>query len=154
MNKRNAFFYGRGTEAGWDGDTLVLGPSKERRGGGQLFHGQSHFAIRHRLYWQNGFVKDGGGVYLYDCHDVQILDNLFLANVAKWGGGLYLERCTNVVISHNWFVLNGAIRDGGAMSISESRDIVVGLNHFLLNWALRTGPECDIHRSEVSSDRH
>jgi hypothetical protein len=95
----------------------------------------------------NGWVKDGGALYLYRCSEVVIQKCLFLMNCAKWGGGLYLERCTGIVVKSNIFMFNAAVRDGGAASVSHSDCVTFDRNLWFGNLALRRSHSIDIHKS-------
>lgn len=100
-----------------------------------------------KIFLLNGPVKDGGGIYLYDCHDVTIARCIFLLNFAKWGSGVYLEKCSRVRLRNNLFIGNCAIRDGGAVSVSHSDSIAFERNMAVLNLAFRSSPAYDIFHS-------
>lgn len=145
----NIFFNKTGTLSSWKNDVLQVGTSDclEKRGGGLFFLHKSHEEIRGKIFVGNGYVKDGGGIYLNDCRNICIRDCIFLFNTAKWGGGIYVEKCRNIEICNNIFLFNFALRDGGAVSISHSHDILLRSNYFLANISLRKNRNIDILRS-------
>lgn len=104
-------------------------------------------SIARKIFCFNGPVKDGGGLYLYDCRDIIIANCVFIMNLAKWGGGVYLEKCKGVTLRGNVFVGNFALRDGGAVSISYSDDILLERNICILNLAFRSFLSYDIYHS-------
>ena len=144
----------RGVNSHWHENTLILNPKcREHRGGGIFITNKREFKIYNFLFFFNGYVKDGGGLYLYNCEDIIMENNVFVLNFAKWGGGIYVERSSKILIKNNVFILNFALRDGGAISISNSTDIVLQNNKYYLNIALRRNRDCDIHKSKVSIGR-
>jgi hypothetical protein len=137
----------RGRRSKWIDDTLIFDIGKERRGGGNFVSSRTNLEVVKRLFIMNGPVKDGGGLYLHDCHNVLIINCMFLFNTAKWGGGLYLERCTNINVQNCAFIGNFALRDGGAVSVSHSQDIIFENNLLLLNAARRHSANYDTFHS-------
>ncbi len=138
--------FGRGRCSEWGDDTLRFDRGRERRGGGAVFAGRSDLKVTGHWFFLNGPVKDGGGMYLYDCHRVEITDCVFVLNLAKWGGAIYLERCSDVLIQGNIFVANLARRDGGAVSVSFSRRVTLSRNRTAFNAALRRDHRYDLHK--------
>lgn len=63
---------GKGTASHWHGDALRCEAGHERRGGGLFLSHETGVSFRRKIFFLNGPVKDGGGIYLYDCHDVTI----------------------------------------------------------------------------------
>jgi parallel beta-helix repeat protein len=141
--------FGRGTASHWSADVLSSGTGRERRGGGRFYSRETGISVPREIFWLNGPVKDGGGLYLYDCHNVIIANCIFIMNFAKWGGGVYLEKCSGVTLQDNLFIGNFALRDGGAVSISHSTDILLKRNACIFNLALRSFPSYDIHHSSA-----
>lgn len=141
-----------GIKSKWNSDGLEL-QSGKTRGGCFLICGKSNFDICEGIYILNHVQMDGGCIYLLDCHNVTIYNNIFFVNKAKWGGAIYLEKCTNIIVQNNILGLNFAIRDGGAISISECHGITLQDNKYVFNYALRSGYNIDVHNSsEVITD--
>jgi Right handed beta helix region len=138
---------GHGTPSRWIDDRLNSGIGHERRGGGGFYSHRSGIEFQKRIFWLNGPVKDGGGLYLYHCTEIVIANCIFIMNLSKWGGGVYLEKCRNAALRDNIFVANFAGRDGGAVSISYSENVLLERNSCILNLALRSSSSYDIHRS-------
>jgi len=121
--------------------------SGKTRGGAIFVAGKSGFSITNAFFLFNHVEMDGGGIYLFDCKDVVLHNNVFLLNKAKWGGAIYLERCSRVSLVNNLFVGNRVIRDGGAVSLSYCSDIRLLHNHYWANHSKRSGNNIDFHHS-------
>jgi hypothetical protein len=140
-------FNKKGRVSSWQNDVLrerTISDNTERRGGGLFLLQRSNMEISGKIFIYNGYVKDGGAIYLNNCHDIRIHDCLFLCNIAKWGGGIYVEKSRNIEMRCNVFLFNFALRDGGAISISHSDKISLDENYFLGNISLRRNRNVDI----------
>ena len=135
---------GCGINCAWRNGDLVRGPGKTR-GGAAFYREQNGFDIADGIYVLNHVQMDGGCLYLLDCHNVTIRENLFIFNKAKWGGAIYLERCSNTIITDNCFLFNFAVRDGGAISLSQCNEIIIHGNYFAFNTAFRSAGKIDVH---------
>lgn len=153
---RHLIFNRKGTISSWQGDVLgegAISDHAEKRGGGLFLLDQSNMEICGKIFICNGYVKDGGAIYLNNCHDILIHDCIFLFNVAKWGGGIYMEKSRNIEIRRNTFLFNFALRDGGAISISHSDNVLLYENYYLGNISLRRNKNVDIlHSTEVKQN--
>jgi predicted outer membrane repeat protein len=93
--------------------------------GGALYGKYSTATIANSLIDSNVANWTGGGLYLYECTNVNLSDSVISSNIAvgKSGGGLF-DYYTSGVISNCEFIENIAgVQDGGAINSSDGMAI-------------------------------
>lgn len=141
---KKLFFTQKGMPSQWNNNDLIFGEG-QTRGGAVVHRDRLSFLIENGIYVLNHVQMDGGGIYLLNCHNGAIQNNVFFLNKAKWGGAIYLEKCSDVHIRNNIFICNFAMRDGGAISLSNCSHIALQNNLFFMNCAFRSFPRIDAH---------
>ena len=69
------FFFGkRGVYSYWKFNKVLLGGNIEKRGGGIFLLEKNNLTISNSVFIFNGFVKDGGGIYLNNCTNIIHVD--------------------------------------------------------------------------------
>lgn len=137
---------GKGQISVYDGGVLLINEGIDTRGGTYFFADRSDIQIKKEIFCFNSVSKDGGAIFLYNCESVVIEDCVFLCNRAKWGGAIYFEKCRDIVLRNNIFIWNFALRDGGAVSFSNSQMIRTSEgNLYFGNRALRSCNNIEFH---------
>ena len=71
-------------------------------------------ALNHSLY-NTGCCLTGGALFANNAQSIAIMDSSFLDNSATNGGAVYLQQCNESLLYNNVFEKNKAVKSGGAL---------------------------------------
>lgn len=100
-------------------------------GGGLLIENASP-TVQDCTITSNQVQYDGGGIYVRDCTDVTIVNNLIYSNSSRHGAGVFLAEAT-VLVNNNTIAYNAANQLGGGIYCFNASDSIIKDNIIVLS---------------------